>query len=404
MACLLWENTFYESGTEIGERIMGLCLKVEPVDIAALASECRIEYKMRHAPLLLLRELVRYGKGQMVGDTIAAVVRRADEMGELLNLYWASNDKKAIPKQLKRGLALAFNKFDAYQLAKYDRASDKVRLRDVLFLCHPKPRDEQRAAIWKQLVDGTLPSPDTWEVGLSTGSGTEEDKRKVFERLLGEQKLGDMALLRNLRNMAELGVNRDLIEAAILNVGVRTPLLPFRFISAARAAPTFEPKLDSAMQATLATMPKLPGHTNILVDVSYSMTANLSSKGTLRRVEAAAGLAALARGVCESCRVYVFNQGVSEVPSRQGMALVDVITKSVYGGTDIGNAVLKTDDGSRMIVITDEQSRSSVRNPKGQGYMINVAAYANGIGYGPWVHIDGWSEQVIRFIQETERD
>ena len=35
--------------------------------------------------------------------------------------------------------------------------------------------------------------------------------------------------------------------------------------------------------------------------------------------------------------------------------------------------------------------------------MINVASYRNGVGYGRWVHLDGFSEQVLRFIAEYER-
>ncbi|WP_281271097.1 hypothetical protein [Hymenobacter nivis] len=41
---------------------------------------------------------------------------------------------------MQRGLAEAFNCFDAYQLAKYDRAG-AVRLRDALFLVHPSAKN-----------------------------------------------------------------------------------------------------------------------------------------------------------------------------------------------------------------------------------------------------------------------
>lgn len=36
--------------------------------------------------------------------------------------------------------------------------------------------------------------------------------------------------------------------------------------------------------------------------------------------------------------------------------------------------------------------------------MVNVAAYRNGVGYGSWVHIDGWSDSVFRFIQAYEAE
>ncbi len=56
----------------------------------------------------------------------------------------------------------------------------------------------------------------------------------------------------------------------------------------------------------------------------------------------------------------------------------------------------------RLIVITDEQSHDSVPAPRGKGYVINVASNQNGVGYGPWTHIDGWSEAVVEYIAELE--
>jgi len=35
--------------------------------------------------------------------------------------------------------------------------------------------------------------------------------------------------------------------------------------------------------------------------------------------------------------------------------------------------------------------------------MVNVASNRNGVGYGKWLHVDGWSDAVVRFISEHER-
>jgi len=56
----------------------------------------------------------------------------------------------------------------------------------------------------------------------------------------------------------------------------------------------------------------------------------------------------------------------------------------------------------RLVVITDEQSHDHVPPPHGKGYVINVASNRNGVGYGEWMHIDGWSEAVVEFIAELE--
>jgi hypothetical protein len=56
----------------------------------------------------------------------------------------------------------------------------------------------------------------------------------------------------------------------------------------------------------------------------------------------------------------------------------------------------------RIVVITDEQSHDPVPGPNGRGYVINVAMHKPGIGYGPWNHIDGWSDRVLDFIRADE--
>ncbi|MCA9231738.1 MAG: TROVE domain-containing protein, partial [Planctomycetales bacterium] len=249
MSCMLWENTFYEDGESIAERIKALAAAVPAETLASIAIEARTQHNLRHVPLLLCVELARRG-GSIVGDTIARVVQRADEVPELVSLYWSQNPSKGkdaagrtvnapLSSQMKRGLALALTRFDAYQLAKYNRDS-AVKLRDVMFLVHAKPKDEAQAATWKQLVDGTLAAPDTWEVGLSSGA----DKRETFTRLLREKKLGYMALLRNLRNMVDANVDQDLIVDAIRARKGAERVLPFRYVSAARACPRLEPVLD----------------------------------------------------------------------------------------------------------------------------------------------------------------
>ena len=76
-------------------------------------------------------------------------------------------------------------------------------------------------------------------------------------------------------------------------------------------------------------------------------------------------------------------------------------------GTDVGGAVRVAEslNPDRIIVITDEQSATRVGDPRcSKAYMINVAPHRNGIGYGAWAHIDGFSESVLRFIREVERE
>jgi len=399
LACMLWEDEFYEDGVAIAGRIRELVPKVAAEKVAALAVEARTAMKLRHAPLLLVREMARHATHRaLVAETLARVIQRADELAEFVAIYWADGHAP-LSGQVKKGLAAAFPKFDEYALAKYDRAG-VVRLRDVLFLCHAKPLDAEQAAVWKRLVDGELATPDTWEVSLSAGG----DKRTHWERLLAENKLGALALLRNLRNMKDAGVDEKLVVSA-LGAMKTDRILPFRFLAAARYAPQWEESLEAAMFRSVAEREKLAGHTVLLVDVSGSMVAPLSRRSEMLRTDAAYGLAVLLREVAEKVSIYTFSYGAVRVPARRGFALRDAMEASQpHGGTNLGAALDAVKEKyDRILVITDEQSHDRVPAPKGRGYVINVASARNGVGYGAWSHIDGWSEAVIEYVRELER-
>src|SRR5215831_15785606 len=246
LSCLLWESEFYEDGEQIGKRIADLVAQCVPEDVAALAVEAREQMHLRHVPLLLLRELARHprlkDRPQLLSRTMARVLQRADEPAEFLALYW-KDKKQPLSKQVKRGLAWSMRRFSEYELAKYNRDA-QVTPRDVLFMSHAKPKDEAQAALWRKLAANELTTPDTWEVQLSAGA----DKKETFERLMREKKLGYFALIRNLRNMEEAGVDVQLVREAILaRKGGAEKILPFRYIAAARQAMQFEPQLDTAM-------------------------------------------------------------------------------------------------------------------------------------------------------------
>lgn len=421
LACFLWENTFYEDGVAIADRIAAEATAVTPEELAALAVEARTRFNLRHVPLLLLSVLAKRGSGRpdgLVRKTIEQVISRADELAEFLAIYW-KDGRSPLSGQVKKGLAQAFRKFDAYSLGKYNR-DDKVKLRDVLFLSHAKGKDETQNAVFHKLAQKTLESPDTWEMQLSAGA----DKRETFERLIQEGKLGYFALIRNLRNMVEAGVDKRLVSEAILRrQNGADKLLPYRFITAAMHAPQFETELDDAMAA--ASQKILPGKTVLIVDVSGSMRGGLSAQSQMDRIDGAAALAAVAREMCHEVVIYATAGNdmtkvhkTALIPARRGMALVAAIRESVHelggGGiflTPVCNFVReKEGDADRTIVITDEQDcaapgKDSPANaePLGRGYMINVSNNQNGVGYGrKWLHFDGLSDQVIRYIAEYE--
>ena len=411
--CMLFEDTFYESGNDIAASIAATCAQVEPSLIAEVAIQARGPWKLRHVPLFLLAQLdLRRADCSpgLLRSTIEKVVQRPDEMGELMSIIQKVNKdkelKKCLSAQVKKGIASVFKKFSAYQLSKWNR-DNEIKLRDVLFLSHSKPKNREQAKIWKQLIDNALPAPDTWEVALSAG----KDKKKTWTRLLKEEQLGYMALLMNLRNMTEAGVDQKIVEAALMKGALGSRALPFRFISAAKAAPGYAQTLSDAMVAALGDATKLPGMTYVVVDVSGSMDEALSGKSQLTRIEAASALAILLREVCESARVFTFSNHIVEVPNLRGVAL----SKSIYDsqshqGTYLGGAMKKlateVTAPDRLIVITDEQSHdggvSNLSAPV-KGYLINVAPYKPGLEIsGGWVRISGFSERIVDFVRFEE--
>jgi len=405
LACLLWEDSFYESGESVAERIKRLVPLCNPQAVAALVVLAREEMKLRHAPLLLVRELSRYPSRISVAGLVDRVIKRPDEITELLALFAAEREGKAkklnsLPKQVLKGIARAFTRFNEYSLAKYNR-HNPIKLRDALFLSHAKPVSDEQAALWKRLIDGKLAIPDTWETQLSAGA----DKKATFERLLAERKLGSLALLRNLRNMTEAGVSVGSITEALLLDAPKTKALPFRYLAAARAVPALSSVLERAMLTSLEGAAKLPGRTILLVDVSGSMQDKLSAKSDLSRLDAAKALAILLVEICETVGVMTFDTGVYGVTPSRGMALADNIGRT-RGGTDIGFAVSKANQMlyDRIIVFTDEQSRTPVPQPHdgARAYMVNVASNEHSVAEGAWTSITGFSEGIVRYIQAVE--
>lgn len=419
---LLWEDQFYEDGTTIADRIADLIPQVRAEKVYEIALKARNEMYLRHAPLFIVREMARHNTHKAyVGQALYDIIQRADELSEFLALYW-KDGKEPISSQVKKGLAKAFTKFDEYQLSKYNRDSS-IKLRDVLFMCHAKPQHRAQADLWKRLVSNELTVPDTWETNLSSG----KDKKETWSRLLRENKLGGLALLRNLRNMEEAGVDENLIISAIESNNFNK-VLPFRFVSAATHAKRFEDTLERAMFRSLTQRPKLAGKTVLVIDVSGSMYGSrLSGHSEMNRARLAATLGAFVREVAERPAIYATagSDGArvhktEMVPARRGFALVDAIynVSDKLGGGGIflkqvcDYVKTKERNADRIIVITDEQDCDSgnENHPSKadafgtKNYIINIASSEKGIAYNQkWTHINGWSETVLDYIREYEK-
>ena len=424
LSTFLNERQFYEDGVEIKVRIDELALKVSPDFLARLSVEARVDHGLRHVSLRLLVALTRTGAGVpgLVSGTFDKVIRRADEIGEFLSLYWQGG-KRPISAQAKKGLARAFRRFDAHQLAKYDRDGDAVRLRDVMFLTHPKPEGQEEAATFRGLANRELPVPDTWEVRCSRG----EDKRAVFEDLLRRENLGYLALLRNLRGMADAGVSERLVHDAVLARKGARGVLPFQYLSAAEAVPRYAGLIDRALTDSLSDLPRLRGKTVIVGDVSGSMRGALSGRTQRNRIDAMGILVGCLVAASDHPVVYATagSDGARVhktelVRALPGTAMAVEFRKAMSrlggGGIFLTQAMAQIAEAERtadrVIVITDEQDCETdpLKMPDRalrigrHNYLINVASARNGIGYRKWIQLDGFSDAVLKWIPAFEAE
>jgi 60 kDa SS-A/Ro ribonucleoprotein len=300
------DNTYYEKANDRLQRIRTCISQVDPQYVAQLAVYAREQMNLRAMPLVLVVELARVHQGDdLVSRTVERVVQRADELMELLAYFQAAEGRKGtkrlnrLPKQLQKGLAAAMNKFDEYQFAKYNRKAE-VRLRDVLFLTHPKAKSEAQQALFDKIAKDDLAVPFTWETEISLLGQQEfanEKARQVamaaaWEGLVASGKMGYMAMLRNLRNIILKGSDAA-FEAALAQLTRREAVrksrqLPFRFLSAYEEVSKIaseegifesvkakvkraEDALAQAVEIATDNIPYIAGRTLILTDNSGSM-------------------------------------------------------------------------------------------------------------------------------------
>lgn len=398
MSCLLWENDFYEDGESIATRITSLikkCVKRGLVNEVINIMLDTKAAKLRHCPLWMIVGIFKAG-AKVDKEIIAKILTRPDDMGELIALYM-KDGKKPLPNAMKKGIAIAFTKFDEYQLAKYNRQA-VYKLVDIANLCHPKSTE----AIDKLMKD-ELTTPLTWEVELSKAGSKSDNKKKAWLKMLESKKLPSMAFLKNVRGILGCGIDKTDVINYLKDIKAGM-LLPIDFIRAGFNCPEIENEIEGKMFETFANKEKTAGKTAILVDVSASMDT--------QRLNYALALAMIGREKYDDVNIYSFSDEVQKIPNRRGFALADAIDKSQeHWGTELWSAVKSVTERhkfDRIIVVTDEQAKDSftsdIKLGNAQMYIINVATYTNGVGYENNVtHINGFSDKVFDAIDGYEK-
>lgn len=449
---------FYESADERLTRIQELMRKNAPEFVAKLAVYARTQMYLRSVPMVLAVELAKYHSGDnLVSKTVNGVVKRADEITELLAYYQMANARKGtkklnrLSKQVQKGLAEAFNRFDEYQIAKYNR-SGEVKLRDALFLVHPKAKDENQQLVFNKLVNDTLKVPYTWETELSalgqlkfeTAEAKEKAFRAKWEELIDSGKLGYMALLRNLRNIIEANVAYSKMAKvcdylADEKAVAHSKQLPFRFLAAYREVKTLSSPyvslvlnaLEVAVLTSAANIKGFDENQRVLIacDVSGSMQKPISAKSKVLLYDIGLMLGMLLQSACKQVVSGMFGDKwkVINMPSKQVLSNVDEFYRREGEVGYSTNGYLVVDDLTerqlimdKVVLFTDCQVWNSNYGganlkdswkaykkiaPQAKLYLFDLAGYGNtpiNLIEKDVALIAGWSDKVFDMLQNIE--
>jgi 60 kDa SS-A/Ro ribonucleoprotein len=409
-------------------------------------------------PLVLAVELAKQHNGdKLVSALVSRIVQRADEITELLAYYAQSNERNQVKrlnrlsKQLRRGLAKAFNRFDEYQFAKYNRDT-QVTLRDALFLVHPKAKDESQQKLFDKMAQNELEAPFTWEVELSVLGQQKYDsaelKQEAFkakwEELIFSNRLGYMATLRNLRNILEAGVSKEALEKVCSYIADKKAVeksrqLPFRFLAAYRELKNLDngrtgKVLDALETAVMHTAFNIAGYderTSVVIaaDVSGSMQTAVSAKSKVQRFDIGLMLAMLLQSRCENVVTGMFGDtwktvGVSknnilasvmEFHSREGEVGYSsngylVVEDLVRGNRVVDKIMMFTDCQMWNSTTTNTQLADAWKQykriaPGAKMYLFDLAGYGTAplnVMRDDVYLIAGWSEKIFEILKAIE--
>lgn len=405
---LLWEDTYYQKANVIQSQMEELIPKLSKEFIDHKILQARHEEGLRMTPLFLALETNH--------DLLPEICTRPDMTIDVLYL-WArkQGSLKPIPKSLKKNLARCFDNYDNYQIGKYVRKSQDISLADVVRLVHPVPNENNKDAL-SQLVRNKLRAPETWEVRLSR----KEDPRRVFTELISEGKLGGLALLRNMRNIVNAGVDRKIVRDGLARINSRF-LTPMNFLMAYKYAPIYAKDIEQAMVRSFAGY-KIPGTTTIVLDFSGSMDQPISAKSEVSRLDVGLGLLALAQYVFED-PILVLTAGIDRtvknmVIPANGFGVFEYKQKArqTIGFQGIYTTQmckwLKTIPSDRLVVISDSQDMDIASGRSRElpdlsryrsAYIMDISHHSHGILTNRWTaEINGFSDNIFRYIKETE--
>lgn len=440
----------YRKGDEVLNKIRGLVTTIEDKEfIAKAALYARNEFGMRSTSHVLAGEMANINatSGTEWGrDFYNAIVYRVDDMMEILGYYMQKNPGKPLPNALKAGFAEAFKRFDAYQLAKYRGESNAVKLVDVVRLVRPKPTKKNADALAK-LLKGELKNTQTWEAKISAAGQQKNSDEQAAARneawadLLKENKLGYLALVRNLTNIAKDADDAtfELALKALVNTDAikKSLIFPFQLYTAykevesngrigkANRIAKIMDALSQALDISCANVPEMPGKTLVAIDISGSMTSPVSTMNKASCVDIAT-LFGVILAKANDADVIRFQSSAEYTPvlkSRSTLDTVKMLARTT-GGTNfesIFNLITKDKvKYDRIFILSDMMAWMQTNwSPKTM-----VSKYKAIVGADPFIYsmdlagngttqfaedgkvcmLSGFSEKVFDLMKTAEQD
>ena len=263
------------------------------------------------------------------------IMRRTDEAAVQL-AYQVQVYGNPIPNALKKAWKKFLEARSEYDLAKYRMESRHFKTVDVVNLVHAFSPEIDL------LMKGQLKlsEEDTWEALISKEGSSKETWTRAINLM------GHMALLRNLRNLHENGVEPALYVDKLLNTAAKGRQLPFRYYSAynqIKDLPGMSGQVldavEKCLELSIGELPTFKGRVMSLCDNSGSAQGATTSSMGKMKVSNIGNLTAVLTGkVSDDGHIGVFGDKLKVVPVRKTSSVFDQVAHADELAQDIGQA------------------------------------------------------------------
>ncbi|MEM9187749.1 MAG: RNA-binding protein [Myxococcota bacterium] len=400
-------STFYVSGAEQLDKVLGCAAQCDPAFVAKVAIYARERGFMKDMPALLLAHLAT--RGPLGLAMMKAVFPRVISNGRMLRnfvqiLRSGQLGRKSLGTAPKKAVQRWLASRSAMQLFR-DSVGNDPSLADVIKMVHPRPVSDEQRAIYAYLIGKphdveklphTVRGFEAWKRGDTSG-----DLPKVPFRMLAGLPLGTPEWTEIARNarwqetrmnlntyqrhgvfndkaMVELVANRLRDENEVRTAKA----FPYQLLAAWKSAATVPAKvqdaLQDAMEHSVSNIPGVDGRLVICPDVSSSMSSPITgyrrgATSAIRCVDVAGLIAAALLRKNPSASVIPFEHRVRPVrlnPRDSVMSIANTLASIGGGGTDCSAplSLLSKDRTKVDVVIYVSDNESWVDSLGRSGY------------------------------------